>query len=145
MTRQHQTNWHLYVGPLVENESTWEALKLRYPQILADLTSSKTNPTCSCRGRVASYLNEKSADENELNFLTNLMGAPEVAAKIKKNEEDFKVSQEKTKNFPKIHSVGKTSEDWVNFIKYLEDNNFKEHIKSFSLLEKNDHILVYLM
>ena len=48
-----------YLDILVKNEKIFEALKNKYPDILADLTSAKFNPTCSCRGRVATHLNKK--------------------------------------------------------------------------------------
>ena len=67
-------NIALYLDILVKNEKIFEALKNKYPDILADLTSSKFNPTCSCRGRVAAHLNKKytEGDKDFIDFLLNL-------------------------------------------------------------------------
>lgn len=136
---------HSFVGPLVEVDEVWEALKTRYPQILADLTSSKFNPNCSCRNRVGSFLNEKyeSSDE-EKNFILKLFTIQAVIEKSSSILKDIRAKESAYKNFPRIHVVKKGETAWNDFVKFLEKNNFDP--RAFSVLDNNnDTITVYLM
>lgn len=135
---------HSYVPALVEVDESWEALKTRYPQILADLTSSKFNPNCSCRQRVGSFLNEKyESSEDEKQFILKLFSIPKV---VEKSAEVLVSSRRREKayqEFPRVHSVPKGEQAWADFLKFLEKNDF--HPQSFSVVDKGETVTVYLM
>jgi len=133
-----------YVPILVENDQSWERLKAKYPEILADLTSSRFNPTCSCRNRVASFLNEKfNSSEEDRKYLGQLFLIPEIAEKAINIINDHQSQQAAYENFPKVHTIKRGENSWKEFLNHLNKNNF--HITSFSVLNKDEeHVTVYL-
>jgi hypothetical protein len=136
---------HTFVPALVEVDESWEALKNRYPQMLADLTSAKYNSNCSCRTRVGSFLNEKyQSSKEEKDFILKLFSIPALIEKSTPIIKDTKERENAYKNFPRIHTVKKGDDSWADFVKFLEKNHFDP--RAFSVLDNNNGtITVYLM
>ena len=45
-------NSNAFFTILIKNDTFFDVIKGKFPEILADLTSSRNNPNCSCRNRV---------------------------------------------------------------------------------------------
>lgn len=136
---------HSFVPPLMEVDQAWEALKNKYPQILADLTSAKFNPNCSCRGRVGSFLNEKyESSAEDKDFIFKLFSISEVAQKSEEIVKEIRKRELAVENFPKIHVVEKGEAAWKNFLEHLKNNDFEP--RGFSVVNRDEKTLnVYLM
>jgi hypothetical protein len=140
-----------YLDILVKNEKIFEALKNKYPDILADLTSSKFNPTCSCRGRVAAHLNKKytESDKDFIDFLLNLEEIKPEKQKIdeliKQNEESKSKNSESFRDNSSAHiyEVPKGPKGWEDFNKFVMEKGIV--FRSFSVLDKGDHLEVYFL
>jgi hypothetical protein len=140
-----------YLDILVKNEKIFESLKNKYPDILADLTSSKFNPTCSCRGRVAVHLNKKYA-EGDKDFIDFLLNLEEIREEKQKIDEAIRQKEEnKSKNLESfrdnsvsnIYEVPKGPKGWEDFNKFVIEKGIV--FRSFSLLDKGDHLEVYFL
>lgn len=140
-----------YLDILVKNEKIFESLKNKYPEILADLTSAKFNPTCSCRGRVATHLNKKytEGDKDFIDFLLNLEEVKEQKEKIdkllKEMEEKNKAKLEASKDssISNIYQVPKGPKGWEDFHKFVNEKGMP--FRSFSILDKGDYLEVYFL
>ena len=55
----------VFFTDFIKNDGLFNSLKNKFPEILADLTSSRENPNCSCKGRVRNYLRSKFTTEKE--------------------------------------------------------------------------------
>jgi hypothetical protein len=134
-----------FVPILVENDDSWEKLKTKYPEILGDLTSARFNPTCSCRHRVASFLNEKYEFSSEdKNYIGHLFMLPEISKKALDIIKKIKSEASFNENFPRVHTIPKGEQAWRDFTNLLKNNNFP--LITFSILEKDENnITVYLM
>lgn len=140
-----------YLDILVKNDKIFEALKNKYPEILADLTSSKFNPTCSCRGRVINYLAKKyvEGDKDFIDFLLNLDEIKALKIQIddsikKKEEERVKaVSVAKENSISNIYQVPKGPKGWEDFTKFITERNVM--FRSFSVVDKGDYLEVYFL
>lgn len=140
-----------YLDVLVKNEKIFEALKSKYPDILADLTSSKFNPNCSCRGRVSSHLNKKYAegDKDFIDFLLNLedvKGEKEKVDKILKEMEDknkARIEASKDSSISNIYQVPKGPKGWEDFHKFVNEKAMP--FRSFSVLDKGDYLEIYFL
>jgi hypothetical protein len=141
-----------YLDVLVRNEKIFEALKNKYPEILADLTSAKFNPTCSCRGRVAAHLNKKyqEGDKDFIDFLLNMDEIKDGKAKIdemlKKIEEKNKEKAQevaKDTSVSNIYQVPKGPKAWEDFHKFVNEKGIP--FRGFSLLDKGDYLEVYFL
>lgn len=133
----------LYVTALVNNDPTFETLKSRYTEILADLVSFKTNPNCSCKNRVGSFIAKKYNESPEDKaFLDELFKKPEI---IESYERLVKFTPQRPGN-PRIISgqifkIPKTDEGWAALNKDIAG----AHFRSFNILEKEDHLEVYFL
>ena len=149
-------NSNAFFTILIKNDTFFDAIKSKFPDILADLTSSRNNPNCSCKNRVKAYLMSKIESENE--FFSNLIDNEPIKSLIETNKEEIvntqninpmeqhmKMMRENMfKNSGgRIFEIGKTEEDWKNLCKTLEDQKFL--FKSFSVVEKEDKLIVYFI
>jgi len=50
---------------ILKDDPSFDSLKNKFPQILADLTSARINPKCSCVNKVKFYLISKLQNEKE--------------------------------------------------------------------------------
>ena len=149
-------NSNAFFTILIKNDNFFDAVKIKFPDILADLTSSRNNPNCSCKNRVKAYLNSKLESENE--FFNNLINNEPIKSLIETNKQEIHNSQainpmeqhmkmmreNMFKNSGgRIFEIGKSEEDWKNLCKTLEDQKFL--FKSFSVVEKEDKLIVYFI
>ena len=140
-----------YLDILVKNEKIFEALKSKYPDILADLTSSKFNPTCSCRGRVTAFLNKKytEGDKDFIDFLLNLEEIKIQKLQIDESIKKMEAERNKTiaaireNSISNIYQVPKGPKGWEDFTKFVVEKNIM--FRSFSVVEKNDYLEVYFL
>ena len=147
-------NISYYLDILVKNEKIFEALKNKYPEILADLTSAKFNPTCSCRSRVSAFLNKKYTEDDKdfIDFLLNMEEIKESKEKMDSiiKEKEAKLEQENQQNNdPKdvgvthIYQVPKGPKAWEDFNKFVNERGIP--FRSFSILEKPDYLEIYFL
>jgi hypothetical protein len=149
-------NSNAFFTILIKDDNFFDAIKVKFPDILADLTSSRNNPNCSCKNRVKAYLNSKLESENE--FFSNLISNEPIKSLIETNKQEIVNSQtinpmeqhmkmmreNMFKNSGgRIFETGKTEQDWKNLCKTLEDQKFL--FKSFSVVEKEDKLIVYFI
>jgi len=140
-----------YLDILVKNEKIFEALKNKYPDILADLTSSKFNPTCSCRGRVSNYINKKytEGDKDFIDFLLNMEEIKDqkiaMDKLIKESEEKMKQRAQDAKDISvsNIYQVPKGAKGWEDFNKFVTEKGIP--FRSFSILDKGEFLEVYFL
>lgn len=140
-----------YLDILVKNEKIFESLKNKYPEILADLTSAKFNPTCSCRGRVATHLNKKytEGDKEFIDFLLSVEEIKEQKEKIdvllKEMEEKNKARAEvaKDSSISNIYQVPKGPKGWEDFSKFVNEKGMA--FRSFSVVDKGEFLEVYFL
>jgi hypothetical protein len=55
----------IFFNVFIKDQIFFNSLKDKFPDLLADLVSSKDNPTCSCRNRVKAYLIAKINTEED--------------------------------------------------------------------------------
>ena len=149
-------NSNAFFTILIKNDTFFNALKDKFPEIFADLISSKNNPNCSCKNKVKAYLAGKLESESE--FFNNLINNEPIKNLIETNKQEIVNSQ--TLNPMEQHmkmmrenmfknsggsvfEIGKTQEDWKNLCKTLEEQ--KILFKSFSVVEKEDKLIVYFI
>jgi hypothetical protein len=141
----------------MKNDVFFDSLKDKFPEILADLTSSRNNPNCSCKGRVKSHLQGKITTEQD--YFNNLINNEEVKKLTQEKTEEIKKTQIPTNPMEnhmqmmqqnmfrnsggRIFEIGKTEEDWKNLVKKLSEE--KINFKSFSVVEKEDKLVVYFI
>lgn len=140
-----------YLDILVKNEKIFESLKNKYPEILADLTSSKFNPTCSCRGRVATFLSKKyvEGDKDFLDFLLNLEEVKDLKLQVDESIKKMEIEKNKAllnireNSISNIYQVPKGPKGWEDFTKFVVEKNIM--FRSFSVVDKNDYLEVYFL
>jgi hypothetical protein len=157
MTFQELLNSPLFFNTFIKNDVFFDSLKHKFPEILADLTSSRNNPNCSCKGRVKVYLQGKIITEQD--YFNNLINNEEIKKLTQEKAEEIKNSQAPTNPMEKhmqmmqqnmfrnsggrVFEIGKTEEDWKNLAKKLSEE--KINFKSFSVVEKEDKLVVYFI
>jgi hypothetical protein len=157
MTFQELLNSPVFFNTFIKNDTFFNSLKDKFPEILADLTSSRNNPNCSCKNRVKAHLQAKLA--NEADYFNNLINNEEVKKLTEEKAEEIKSSQVPNNPMEKhmqmmqqnmfknsggvVFEIGKNEEDWKNLCKKLTDE--KIGFKSFSVVEKEDKLVVYFI
>lgn len=157
MTFQELLNSPVFFNTFMKNDIFFNSLKDKFPEILADLTSSRNNPNCSCKNRVKAHLQGKITTEED--YFNNLINNEEIKKLLEEKAEEIKNSQMPTNpmehhmqmiqqnmfknNGGKIFEIGKSEEDWKNLAKKLSDE--KINFKSFSMVEKEDKLVVYFI
>jgi uncharacterized protein YcbX len=141
----------------MKNDVFFNSLKDKFPEILADLTSSRDNPNCSCKNRVKAHLQGKITTEED--YFNSLINNEEIKKLTEEKAEEIKTSQVPTNlmenhmqmmqqnmfknNGGRVFEIGKTEEDWKALAKRLSDE--KIGFKSFSIVEKEDKLVVYFI
>jgi hypothetical protein len=156
MTFQDLLNTPVFFDTFLKNDTFFNSLKDKYPEILADLTSSRTNPNCSCKNRVRSHLLSKLIVDQ--NYFNDLLNNPEIKKILEEKNNEIKNTQFKDpmeehmrimresmfrNSGGKVFEIGKTEEDWKNLCKRLEME--KISFKSFSVIEKETKLVVYFV
>jgi hypothetical protein len=156
MTFQELLNSQIFFNIFIKNDLFFNSLKGKFPEILADLTSSRNNPNCSCKNRVKAHLQSKLEAESE--FFNNLLNNEEIKKIVNDKAEEIKNTQIKDpmeehmrmmrenmfrNSGGRVFEIGKTEQDWKNLCKKLELE--KVMFKSFSVVEKEDKLVVYFV
>jgi len=157
MTFQELLNSPVFFNTLIKNDTFFNSLKDKFPETLADLTSSRNNPNCSCKNRIKNYLQGKIVSEES--YFNNLINNEEVKQLVIEKTEEIKntqipinpmeshmqmIQQNAFKNNGgRIFEIGKTEEDWKNLAKKLSEE--KIIFRSFSVIEKEDKLVVYFI
>jgi len=155
MTFNKLLNSPVFFNTFIKNDNFFNSLKEKFPEILADLTSSRNNPNCSCKNRVKNHLQSKLV--SDANYFENLLNEEEFkkiveeksneieATQFNPMEEHMRMMRESMfKNSGgKIFEIGKTEKDWNNLCKKLESD--KVSFKSFSVVDHQDKLVVYFI
>jgi len=131
-----QANLHDALPMLMADNSTFEKLKNDHPAILADLVTFKSNPNCTCRGKVMKFFTD---------LLTTTTGALD---KYISNTVDFEkslsliVQKRMENNFSgRMITVPKGEQAWKDFVNSLNGKTFR----NFSVYEREDSVAVYFI
>jgi hypothetical protein len=132
----NQGNLAEAISFLITNDNVFERLKTDFPEILADVITFKSNPNCSCKGRVIKYFSDQLA--------TN----PDVLEKYIYDQNALtqhlvQIQQQRLLNTysGKIITIPKTEQAWANF--QLELNN--KIFRGFSIVEREDSVAIYFI
>jgi hypothetical protein len=132
----NQANLNDALGILIKNETFYTRLTTDFPEILADLTTFKTNPNCTCRGRVVKYFSDK-LNEN-----------PTLLDQYVENPQDLQnqlvvIQNQRIQNnyTGKVFTVGKTEADWQTFANSLAGKMYR----TFSVVDNGENLTVYLL
>jgi hypothetical protein len=121
---------------MVKDESVFEALKTDFPDILADLVTFKSNPNCTCRGRVFKFFTEK-LEQNPEALNKYVKDAAVLTAEL-----DTIKNQRTLNNYSgKVFTIGNTEAAWDEFSKSLVGKMFR----SFAIVEKDGNLKVYFV
>jgi len=121
---------------MVEMSSIFDILKLKYPEILEDMTSWKSNEGCECGKRFLDFLNKKYSNEEDKIFLDSTLKNTDL---INKTAEIIKIRGENHKKrlfSGKIIKIDKTPESWEELSSTLEKN--RAIFKSFFITDLGD-------
>ena len=121
---------------IIRDEDLFTKLKAEFPDILADLTTLKTNPNCSCRGKVGKFFSEKVAADP--NILEKYYKDKEA---IVKEIESIKLKRVNNAIGGKVFKVQLGDEAWNNFNKTIVGKTFR----SFSVVREFDYMWVYFL
>jgi hypothetical protein len=132
----NQANLNDALGIIIKDDNVFERLKTDFPDILADLTTFKTNPNCTCRGRVVKYFSDKLVESLDLldRYVTNTQDLNTQLSAI--------YAQRIQNNYTgKIFTVGKTEADWQAFSNSLAGKMYR----SFSVMDNGENLTVYVL
>jgi hypothetical protein len=157
MTFQELLNSQAFFNVFIKNDTLFNSLIVKFPEIFADLTSSKNNPHCTCKNRVRLHLQSKL--ESESKYFDDLLKIEAIKKLIEEKNEEIKNSKITTNPMEnhmqmmqqnmfrnsggRVFEIGKTEEDWKNLAKKLSEE--KINFKSFSVVEKEDKLVVYFI
>jgi hypothetical protein len=121
---------------MVKDESVFEALKTDFPDILADLVTFKSNPNCTCRGRVFKFFTEK-LEQNPEALNKYVKDAAALTAELET------IGRQRTLNnySGKVFTIVNSEPAWEEFSKTLAGKMFR----SFSVVDKGDNLKVYFV
>jgi hypothetical protein len=151
MTFKELLNSPVFFSTFLKNETFFNSIRDKFPDILGDLTSSRDNPNCSCKGRVRGFL--QSRIQNDNNYFNELLNNQEVKDLIIEKQQEIRSTQQPiasqmnaqqfAANSARVFQIGKTDEDW----KRLSERLFNEKLmfRSFSIIEKPDKLIVYFI
>lgn len=147
------------IRAIIDTPDALQTLISKYPEIEVDILSFKENPGCECGRRVHLFLDEKYSIDEDKVFIDSIMSQPDTKARyegIVRAYENFEKSKVDKGEAPagqippnmvdlrgRVMQIGKTDEDWSNLWNQIIDT--RGAYKSFSVLEKEDHLKVYFL
>jgi hypothetical protein len=135
-----ENSLYAYIFASLAHDPSFELLKDRYPDILADLVSAKSNANCSCRGRVVSYINQKYQIDSEKTFLNEIFSNETI--KLEAEKQIVETQARIANNFAgKIITVMKKDDYWKDF--HL--STLRGSYRAFSVVDKGDSVDVYFL
>jgi ethanolamine utilization cobalamin adenosyltransferase len=130
------TNYHDALPILLSDNETFEKLKADFSEILADLTTFKDNPNCSCRGRVFKFFGEKLAANGDI-LDPYIKDVNSLNAKLQNA-----VQQKMINTYTgKVFIIDKGEEAWKAFSSTLSTKLFR----GFSVVERSDSVAIYFL
>jgi hypothetical protein len=121
---------------IVKDEAVSERLKADFSSILADLVTFRTNPNCTCRGRVFKFFTEQL--EATPGILDKYVPDPAALQR----ELDVLASQRVANNFSgKVFEIQKGEQAWLQFSQTIAGKAFR----GFSVVERSETVAVYLL
>lgn len=131
-----------YLRVLLDLDPAYKTLQQKFPNLLDDLVSAKTNPSCTCNQRIIEGLTTRYQEsEEDKNTLDDIFSMPDVVESIRAYDEAIEEWHIKESElFGKVHIVGKSSEDWNKFRSFVRSQNM--HIQGVSVIDKNDNLEV---
>lgn len=121
---------------IIQNAETFDQLKNDFPSMLADLTTFKENPNCSCRGRVFKFFTEQ-LETNPTILDKYIVNTEELTVKLQAIDD-----QRIANNYAgRVFIIPKSEESWKNFSATLPGKMFR----MFSLVERENEIVVYFL
>lgn len=130
-------NLAIVIPWLMKDETTFNRLKTDFPEILADLVTFKSNPNCSCRGRVIKFFSDKLQQDPAL-LNKYVYNNEELSTELNKAE----LLRQQNNYSGKIITIPKTEEAWLNFSKEINQGKF---FRGFSVVEKENTLVVYFL
>jgi hypothetical protein len=121
---------------IVRDDDTFEKLKTDFPDILADLVTFKSNPNCSCRGRVMKFFGD------QLNQNPDLLDKYVKDANVLNQEIQTIISSRIANTYTgKVFIIPKGEDSWQNFSATLVGKMFR----GFSVVERDSSLVVYFL
>jgi len=121
---------------IIKDESVFAQIKTDYPDILADLTTLKTNPNCSCRGKVGKFFADKAAG-NPAILDKYINDRASVIAQI----EQIRIKRLENVIGGKVFKVPLGDEAWAAFNKQIQGKVYR----GFSVVKEFDYLMVYFL
>jgi hypothetical protein len=121
---------------IVELDTFFDIIKLKYPETQEDMSSWKTDYSCSCGARFINFLNKKFKDEQEKSFINLIIKNDEV---IKKAEEIRSKEEEEYKSrlfHGKVIKMDKSPQSWEELSETLLKKN--AIYRAFSIIDNGD-------
>lgn len=136
---------HKYLRILLDLEPVYNTLQEKFPNLLDDLISAKTNPSCTCNQRIIEGLTKSYQESNESkNLIDDIFSRPDVVEEIKNYDEAIEEWRRKEEElFGKVHVIGKSSENWNDFRNFIRSQGLQ--IQAISVIEKGDNLEVRLI
>lgn len=122
---------------LIKDDTTFNRLKNDFPEILADLTTFKSNPNCSCRGRVTKFFSDKlQQDPTLLNkYIYN-------EAELIEQLNQVEISRQQNNYSGRIITIPKNETSWQQLAQEINQGKF---FRSFSVVERENELVVYFL
>jgi len=121
---------------LIKDDTIFYQLKTDFPDILADLTTFKTNPNCSCRGRVFKYFTEKLEQTPGL-LDKYIKDTAVLQAELNK----INIDRAANNYSGRIIIIDKTEQAWSQFASTL----FNKAFRGFTVVERENSIAIYFV
>lgn len=144
-----------FLDALVGTDHVYESLKTRYPQMLADIVSSKENPNCGCRNRLSSFLVETYNNPEEKLFIDNILNDKAVLEKVDQIRQIAATQPSQVAQHPvdqlspkdinniKKYTLNKSQASWEDFSAWVESKQIQ--FKSFSVVDKGNELDIYFL
>lgn len=131
-----------YLRILLDTDVVYKTLQEKFPDLLDDLISAKTNPTCTCNKRVVEGLTKRYEESEEYKkLIEDIFSMQDVVESITAYDdaiEEWKRKEEKL--FNNVHIVGKSPEEWGDFREFVRSHGL--HIQAVSIIDKGDTLEV---
>jgi hypothetical protein len=133
--------FYLILQPLLENDVTFDKLKERYKEILADLVSARNKPDCSCRNRVLNFLEVKYKVPEEKAFLNELIddnSIRDIVIDILNEDEEV------NRALKTPHLIKKEDGYYEKFLNKLQETNVHHYVRSINIVDRGDFVEIFL-
>jgi hypothetical protein len=122
---------------LIKDDTTFNRLKNDFPEILADLTTFKSNPNCSCRGRVTKFFSDKLQQDSTLlnKYIYN-------EAELIEQLNQVEISRQQNNYSGRIITLPKNETSWQQLAQEINQGKF---FRSFSVVERENELVVYFL